>query len=64
MNDINDVIYWFQSNDFIMNPLITIILKGGRYNAPRILAILIWFDKNEAKTSFRSVSQYINYLRS
>jgi len=64
MNNLDDVIDWFQSTTFIINPLITIIVKGGKYNAPRILAILIWFDKNDVKTNYNTVGSYINYLRS
>ena len=64
MEDIEDVIQWFNSVQFIINPLITIVIKGGRYNAPRILAILIYNDKNEPKRGYHSTSQYITYLRS
>ena len=63
MDDINDVINWFNNNRFIINPLITIAVVGGRYNAPRILAILIWNDKNAPKRNYYTRGEYINYLR-
>ncbi len=63
MNDLHDVQEWFRTNNFVNNPLITLALIGGRYQAPRILAILIWNNKNERKTPFTSRNSYINYLR-
>jgi len=63
MENLEDVIQWFRDNRFIINPLITIAVVGGKYYAPKILAILIWNDKNEPKRSYLSKSSYINYLR-
>jgi hypothetical protein len=64
METLDDVIQWFNQVPFVINPLITIILKGGAYNAPRILAILIDNDKNEPKRGYQSANHFIQYLRS
>jgi len=63
METLEDVINWFESERFIINPLITIAVRGGRYYAPKILAILIWNDKNAPKRGYLTKSSYINYLR-
>ena len=63
MDNLKDVINWFESNRFIINPLITIAVIG-LYNAPRILAILINEDKNDIKRIYTSKSSYLEYLRS
>ena len=64
MNNIEDVISWFNANRFIINPLITIAVVGGRFNGARILAMLIQFNKNDVKRIYTSKSQYLSYLRS
>lgn len=64
MENLNDVIQWFDNNRFIINPLITIAVVGGRYNGARILAILILNNKNQPKRKYNSKANYINYLRS
>jgi len=63
METLKDVIHWFEDNKFIINPLVTIIVIGGVYYAPRILAILIQNDKNDPKSSYTSKQTYINYLK-
>jgi hypothetical protein len=63
METLEDVINWFQTNPFIINPLLTIAIIGGLYYAPRILAILIHNNKNEKKTRFISRASYVSYLR-
>lgn len=64
METLHDVIKWFETNRFIINPLITIIIVGGRYDGYRILSILIQNNKNDAKRGYTSSSSYISYLRS
>jgi len=64
METIEDVVNWFLSVEFIKNAWVTIILRGGVYNAPRIIAVLVMNNKNEKRSNFVTVSSYINYLRS
>lgn len=64
MKTIDDVKHWFRTNRFLVNPLITIIVVGGYYYAPRILSILIQNDKNDPKRFYTNVYDYLNYLES
>jgi len=64
MEDIEDVVQWLNNTHFIVNPLVTIIVKGGIYNALRILAILIMNEKNINISSYSTKNDFINYLRS
>ena len=63
MEDLSDVITWFETNRFIKNPLLTIIVVGGRYNAVRIIAILV-LNKKFTNMRTRNKYEFINFLRS
>ena len=62
METLDDVISWFNYNRFVKNPLLTIIIVGGRYNAMRIIAILI-LNKKFYNMLNSNKQKFINQLK-
>jgi hypothetical protein len=63
MKNLDDVIQWFNQNDFMYNALLTIIIVG-KYEAVTILSILVFNNKNRYKlSSFKSRGSITSYLR-
>jgi len=62
METLDDVIAWFNYNKFVKNPILTIIVVGGRYNAVRITAILI-LNKKFYNMQNQNKQRFLNQLR-